>query len=186
MASSSETHPATRNGVLRRHEVLLAGAACGLLGGLVMLLIVTIGAARAGLGPAAPLEAIGSTFVEAEALSSGARMAWGLAVLGSTAAGYGLLFAGIAPREMTTPCAAGLGLGYAILVVGIMTSFLVPWANPGFRDDMQAIGGTWIVAHALYGVTLGFVPAVRRALAGEAPRVPHAGAARKVPAAGER
>lgn len=172
MAGSTDVPTARSGSAMRRYDFLWAGGGCGLLGGLAMLLIVTIGAVRADLGAAAPLEAIGATFVDAEGLSSGARIAWGLAVLALTSAGYGVLYAGLVPRELSTPSAAGLGLGYALLVLGMMMNVFVPWANPTFRGAMQGIGGTWIIAHAVYGLILGLVPAARRALAGERPEHP--------------
>lgn len=158
---------AREGGAFRRHELLSAGVGAGLLGGLLMLVTVMVGASNAGIGALAPLAAVGSTFFGPEALAFGARVTYGVVLLALAASAFGAVFVALVPREMSPACAAGLGAGYALFVVGLMMSAVVPWVNPTFRDDMQVVGGTWIIAHGLYGAVLGLAPVLRRALAGE-------------------
>jgi len=153
---------------MKRHEVLASGIFTGVAGGIVMMAMGMIAATAQGIPPVHPLEVIGESFVGPEALDgTAAKAAFGALVFFLTAAGLGIVFAAIAPRELGTSCAMGLGAGIALFAMGVMMSAIVPWVNPGFRDGFQVIGGWWVVAHAVFGVILGTAPPFRRWLSRE-------------------
>jgi hypothetical protein len=159
MMASAEPRPP---GALRRHDVLVAGISTGVLGGAAMLVAAAVSAVDQGLGAAWALDAIGATFVGPEALDGPARIAYGALVHFAVAAAFGVVFASVVARDFPTTCAMGVGVGAALFVLGIMMSLVVPWANPGFRGEMQAVGGAWVIAHAAFGLALGAAPAIRR------------------------
>ena len=47
-------------------------------------------------------------------------------------------------------------IGFACAVMGVMTSAALPAFNPSLRSEMSELGGSWVLAHAVYGVTVGF------------------------------
>jgi hypothetical protein len=152
---------------LSGHDVLAAGTFAGVLGGIGMIVVAMIGAANQGVSPAHPLMVIGETFVGPEALAGGPKLAFGALVHVLTSAGLGVVVVALIPREYRPACAMGLAAGLVLFAMGFMMSTLVPWVNPGLRGSFQVIGGTWVVAHVVYGVTLGLAPALRRWLARE-------------------
>jgi hypothetical protein len=97
-----------------------------------------------------------------EALDGAAKLAFGAAVHLATAAALGVLYSAVVPRDFPTACAVGVGVGLALFALMFMMPVVVPWANPGFRGAMQAIGGAWVIAHAVFGAVLGAAPALRR------------------------
>lgn len=163
---------------MRQHEVISAGALSGVLGGGVMTALSAIGAALQGDDPSLSLAAIGETLAGGDA--GALKIALGALLHLATCAAIGILFAAVVPREFPTACAAGLGVGIALFTAGAMMSTIVPWANPGFRARIQAIGGTWTIAVAAFGAALGAAPFLRRWISGAAPA---AADRRPVPAA---
>ena len=148
--------------VSRRDEVLWPGMASGLLGGALMALFLMAAAGVVGLGPLYPLQVIGTTLVGPEGLErSVIALSAGLLLHLALSAACGVLFAAFVHRDMPLPCAIGVGVGYAFLVLGVMASLVVPAVSPLFREKMQPIGGSWVIAHAVFGASLGFAPALR-------------------------
>jgi hypothetical protein len=142
--------------------VLASGVLSGISGAFVMLAVTAIGAAWEGIAPEHPLRVIGETFVGPGALDGGAKVAFGAFVHLVTATAFGLLFVSIVPRDFRTASAIGAGVGFSLFALMFMMSLVVPWANPGFRSGMQVVGGSWVLAHAFFGVPLGLTPAFRR------------------------
>ena len=115
-----------------------------------------LAAAATGMDALHAMRAIGATFVGPEALLGGAgSLAYGALLHAATSIAFGLLFVAILPIDLPPLGAAALGTGYAMFVLGIMASAVVPSVNPVFRAQMQPIGGSWVIAHALYGCALG-------------------------------
>jgi len=132
-----------------------------------MAIFLVAAAIRAGMPGLYPLKVIGATFVGPEALGRGSGpVLYGAALHALTSIALGLVFAGLVPRELPPLCGVVVGMGYALLAAGIMASLVVPAVNPAFRGEMQPIGGSWVIAHALFGLALG----LSHALSGRAPR----------------
>jgi hypothetical protein len=148
---------------MKHHEVIAAGILSGVAGGITMMAVLVLAAAAQGIAPLHPLMVVGETFIGPEALDAvAAKVAFGAFVHVLTSAAFGVVFAGIVPRDFRMGCAMGLGAGTALFAMGFMMSTIVPWANPGFRAASQVIGGSWVLAHAVFGVTLGIAPPLRR------------------------
>jgi hypothetical protein len=130
-----------------------------------MIVVAVVGAASQGVPAVQPLQVIGASFVGPEALEGPARIAFGALVHLGTSVAFGVVFAAIVPRDFPTASGIGVGVGWALFGLGFMMSTIVPWANPGFRGEMQDLGGTWVIAHAVFGAVLGMTPALRRRLA---------------------
>jgi hypothetical protein len=126
-------------------------------------------AAAVGLDPLHPIRVIGATFGGPEAsLAGAATVAWGAFVHAAASIAIGLAFVAIFSPEARPLGGAVLGGGYALFVLGIMAAGVVPRVNDVFRVEMQPMGGSWVVAHALYGCVLGLAVAglARRGRAG--------------------
>lgn len=153
---------------MRHHEALAAGIVSGIAAGVAMMAVAMTAAAIQHVSPLLPLQVIGESFVGPEALDGIAEVAFGLLVHLLVSTILGILFAAIVPREFGTTCAMGLGVGITLFAMGFMMSTFVPWVNPGLRGHFQVIGGAWVLAHTVFGVTVGLVPALRRRIAREA------------------
>jgi hypothetical protein len=154
---------------MKGHEVLVSGILSGIAGGVAMLGVAMIGAESQGIEPMHPVKVIGETFVGPGAFDGEAtKIAFGAFVHLVVSGAFGLLVASVVPRDFPAASAVGVGVGFALFGLMFMMTLVVPWANPGFRGNMQDVGGTWIVAHAVFGVVLGTTPALRRWLAREA------------------
>lgn len=167
----SEATPRWREAA-RRHELLAAGALAGLLAGTAMMAVAIAAAAWHGIAPLRPLQLIGETFVGPGALQGAAKVAFGVGVHALVSAFLGVVFASIAPRELAPFAAVGQGEGFALFVMGVMMTIVVPWVNPGFRDGIQVMGGSFALALGVFGVVIGVAPALRRRLSGEATDAP--------------
>lgn len=152
---------------MRHHEVLASGILMGIAGGVAMLAVAMIGATSQGIAAMHPLQVIGESFVGPETFDGTARIAFGAVVHLATSVAFGVLLAAIVPRDFPMASAIGVGVGFALFALMFMMLLVVPWANPGFRRAMQDIGGTWVIAHAVYGAALGMSPALRRWVARE-------------------
>lgn len=146
---------AAAGGAARERGALGSGIVGGLLGGAAMALFMSAAASAAGLPAWQVLRAVGTTFVGAGSLGGTGQVLYGAALHGLVSAAVGLAFAGAVPRDFPPGSAAVLGLGYAFFLAGIMASLVIPAVNPGFREQVQPVGGAFVVAHALYGVVLG-------------------------------
>jgi hypothetical protein len=162
--SMRDVHPAAP-GALRRHDAVTAAAVSSVAGAIAMLAVAMLGAAFQEISLAHPLRLIGESFVGPEALSGAPKIAFGALVHLATSLAFALLFIAIVPRDYGNASAMGVGVGFALFGLMFMMTVVVPWANPGFRSGMQEIGGTWVIAHAVFGVVLGATPAIRRSLA---------------------
>jgi hypothetical protein len=154
-------------GALRRHDAFTAALVAAAAGAVAMAAVAMVGAAVVGIAPSSPLALIGESFVGPEALAGGGKVAYGVLVHVVTSLAFALLFVGVVPRDYRAGSALGVGVGFAMFGLMFMMSVVVPWANPGFRSGMQEIGGTWVIAHAVFGLALGTTPALRRHLARE-------------------
>ncbi|HSB21330.1 MAG TPA: hypothetical protein VLD85_15080 [Anaeromyxobacteraceae bacterium] len=140
---------------LPRQEWLASGVGGGLFAGAVMALFLML-ATGAGTPWGQPFRAIGATFIGAGALEGGAgAIAFGAILHALTSAVLGLGFVALFPRDFPRASGAVVGLGYALFAMAIMTSLVVPAVNPAFASAVQPTGGTWVVAHALFGAVLG-------------------------------
>jgi hypothetical protein len=167
---------------MKRHEVLAAGGLSGVLGGIAMMAAAMVGAATQDLSPEYPLAIIGDTFAGSEG-GAAARAAIGAAIHLVISAGVGVVFAAIVAPDFPTGCAMGLGAGLTLFFLGFMMYAVVPWANPDFREASHVIGGTWVIAHAVFGVSLGVAPPLRRWIRRDASEAASRGAALVSPAA---
>lgn len=146
-----------------RHEVLVSGSATGLAAGVTMMAVAMLGAAVEGLTLAHPARVLGESFVDPGALDGAAKLAYGLLLHVVVSVVMGISFAALVPRDFPLASAIGIGVGYTVLVfMFILMPLIVPWANPGFRDGMQGIGGTWIIGLSVFGTVLGTAPGLRR------------------------
>jgi hypothetical protein len=151
-----------------RHEVLASGAATGVAGAVAMMAILMLGAMIEGLSIAHPARVIGESLIGPDALEGAAKIAYGVFVHVGVSVVMGVVFAALVPRDFPRASAIGMGTGFALLVfMFILMPLIVPWANPGLRDGVQGIGGTWIVGLAVFGAVLGTGPSLRRWLAAE-------------------
>jgi hypothetical protein len=153
---------------MKDHPVLASGVLAGLAGGVAMMAFLAIAAVAAGLSPAQPLADVGESLVGTAATGAAAKVALGAILQLATSVAFAVVFAGVAPRDYTLGCAMGLGTGVALLAMGLMMSLVVPWVNPDFRAAIHVMGGSWVVAHAVYGVTIGTAVPLRRWISGEA------------------
>jgi hypothetical protein len=112
-----------------------------------------------GVGLLSSFELIGATFGGSGAAPTGFLAAmYGMFVHGVTAAGLGILFTALLPSCATCRYATWAGLGFALAVLLAMTFVITPATNPVLRDAIDAIPRSWVIQHALFGVTLGIVP----------------------------
>jgi hypothetical protein len=139
-----------------RQEWLASGVVGGLFAGALMALFLMLAAGAAGTPWGQPFRAIGATFVGAGALEGGAgAVAFGAILHALASAVLGLGFVALFPRDFPRASGAVVGLGYALFAMAIMTSLVVPAVNPAFATAVQPTGGTWVIAHALFGAALG-------------------------------
>jgi hypothetical protein len=148
-------------------SVVVAGLVAGVLGGVAMAVFLMIAAALSGYDPLLPLRPLGATFVGPEALSGGhAYLVYGIFVLLAVGALLGILFAALLPPGHRFASGAVIGLGYAWFMMALLVSLVVPAVNPEFRSSSRLLGGSWVIATALYGATFGIVPRLRARLRG--------------------
>jgi hypothetical protein len=139
-----------------RTGVVATGAMHGLVAGVGMGVVLIVAAAYAKTPALHPFMAIGATFVGPEALEGGTGVAMYGAALHLLLSGLlGVGFVALIPPDMPRVSAIGVGVGYAFLVLGIMASLVVPPVNSVFRAEMQHIGGSWVIAHGVFGAMLG-------------------------------
>lgn len=157
---------------MRRHEVVSSGIILGVVGGIAMLTAAMTSAVREELAPIHPLMVIGESFIGPDAFQGAARISFGALIHVATSVTLGVVIAAVIPRDHTVTCGMALGAGLALFAMGFMMSTIVPLVNPGFRAGFQPIGGSWVIAHILFGMTVGIAPALRRSLARERRALP--------------
>jgi hypothetical protein len=140
-----------------RSTILVPGFAAGLLGGLAMAVWMIASAMIEGMEPLAALRPMGHTFAGSEPLGEGAAvLLYGLALHMLFSGGIGVLFTALLPRDLEPRFAWVMCVGFAFVVMAIMTSSVLPAYNPSLRAEMPELGGSWVLAHAAYGATVGF------------------------------
>lgn len=153
------------------HEALASRIVSGVAGAVAMIVVIQVGALSAGMALERPLQVIGWTFVGPDGVGAvAASVALGALAHLTAAVVLALVFTAIVAPDRDRTSSVGVGVGFALFALGIMMSVVVPWANPGFRGEMQAIGGTWVIAHAVFGAVLGLRPGLRRARVGATSR----------------
>jgi len=146
-------------------ELVVGAGAAGLAGGLAMAVVLAIGGAIGDADVVAQLRAVGLTFLGPDAADAGAALlAWGLLLHLVVSVLLAIVFAWILPVGFPFGSAAVVGIGYAWVVMAITTSAFLPAVNPTLRDEMTALGGTWVLAHAAFGLALGLGPRLRQRL----------------------
>jgi hypothetical protein len=154
-------------GAMSRHEVLASGILTGIAGGVAMMAVAMIGAASQDLEATRALRVMGESLVGPEALGPAGKIAFGAAVHLATSIALGTLLASILARDFPMASAIGVGVSFGLGVLMVMMTLVVPLVNPGFREGMQDIGGTWVIAHAVFGAAVGMAPALRRRIVRE-------------------
>lgn len=150
----------------------LPGVVAGVVAGVVMAAYLVLAAVLQELEPFTALTPMGATFRGADAAAGGAgALLFGVSLHLAVSALFGLIFALALPRDFTPGSSAFLGIGFAFVVMGFMTSLVVPPVNPVLEDSFHDLGGSWVIAHALFGLTTGYtVQRLRRAVPAGAPR----------------
>lgn len=146
----------------RRGEILLAGGAAGVAGGIVMILWMILAAVVDDRGPLSALEPIGLTFLGDSAVEGTPLVTvWGIFLHLAVAAAFGVLFTAMLGPGFPFGSAFIIGVGYAWVILSVAASLVLPVVNPTLRDHMPALGGAWVIASALYGAALGLGPPLR-------------------------
>ncbi|MBL8957608.1 MAG: hypothetical protein JNK82_42935 [Myxococcaceae bacterium] len=144
-------------------EVIKAGAAAGVIGGLAMAVFAMGATTLLGQGPFAVPQLIGATFRGPEALLSGwGVIAWGVLLHLVTSAAYGTLFATLVRRDTPRGIATLAGVAFALGIFVLMMFVVVPVVDPVMASRAAMMVGTMLVMHVLYGVGLGLSPYFRR------------------------
>lgn len=138
-------------------SVVLAGVVAGVVGGVVMAAYLVLAAALQDMEPFTALALMGATFRDAAAPAGGAgSLLLGVSLHLGVSALIGLLFALILPRDFTRGSAAFICIGLSFMVMAFMTSLIVPAVNPVLKDGFHDLGGSWVIAHVLFGLTAGY------------------------------
>ena len=141
-----------------RGSLVFAGPAAGIAGGLAMAAYLMLSGAFTGSGPLAAVEPMGAAFADPAEFEGGGRaVLLGIVLHLGISALVGLTFAGLLPRDFSSREAGVMCIGFAFVVMGFMTSFVVPTANPVLKSHFHDLGGSWVVAHALFGFATGYV-----------------------------
>jgi hypothetical protein len=169
MATRLEVTAAPTRTAARPGDSVAMGTILGLLAGVAMGLVLLVAAWWVGMPALHPFLAVGASFLGPEALEGGAGIVlYGAALHLLLSAALGVCFVALVPRDMPPVSAAGIGIGFALLALGVIASVLVPVVNPVFRAEMQPMGGAWVIAHFVYGLVLGVLFAVGRRSAAQA------------------
>lgn len=146
-----------------RNDLLWSGGAGGLLAGGAMMGWAIAASASAGLPPSRAITLTAATFLGRDALEGGVQTVLAGALLWFVVSvALALVFGAVIPRDFPFGSAAILGVGYSFFVLAFMTSSLLPRVNTLMLDEMQEMGGAWVLAYAVFGVGLAFVPLLRR------------------------
>jgi hypothetical protein len=135
----------------RSRGAVVAGGVAGLAGGGAMAGALVIAALAVDAPALVAFHAIGDVVPGLEDGSAAATIA-GILAHAAVSAALGVVFAGLTPRDFSPACTAGVGVGYALLVMGLSIGLLLP---ESFVRELHEIGGSWVIAHAVYGAALG-------------------------------
>ncbi len=162
----AETERAPAVGHASGKVTLEVGIVAGIIGGMLMAGLTMMATAAGGMGLLAPLKLIAATFFGKEATAGGAGVLLvGLMLHMTNAAALGVIFAALIRRIEGGGAAVAAGLAFGIAVWLATTFVALPVADPIMRTAVAAIPGVWFVAHVLFGVGVGSVPALRRKFA---------------------
>lgn len=135
----------------RPRGAVAAGGLAGLAAGGAMAATLVVAALLADAPALLAFQAIGEVIPGIPAGGAGATVA-GVLAHGVVSAGLGVVFAAIVPRDFPAPCLAGVGVGLALLAMGFAIAVFLP---DRFVWALHAIGGSWVIAHGVYGTVLG-------------------------------
>jgi hypothetical protein len=153
-------------------DLVIVGAVAGLTSGLAMALWGMLTSIYHGVGLLSFFEMIGATFMGANAAEGGlGQAAYGFLIHAATSAGLGILFTAFLPQSATRGFAAAAGLGFGMAALLAMTFVVTPIVNPVLRHTVEALPKSWLIQHALFGLTLGLVPLYWRSYSDEGVRV---------------
>jgi hypothetical protein len=145
----------------RKHDVRVAGVVGGIAAGAAMMVAAMVGASVEDLRLARPLELPALMFLGDDA-EGGAAALLGLLIWFAVSAVLGAIFASVVPSDFPFASSAMLGVGYAFILLALMSNVALPAVNPAMRAEMTVMGGGWVIAYAVFGVVLGVVPYLRR------------------------
>ncbi|HJU72729.1 MAG TPA: hypothetical protein VJ717_03215 [Gemmatimonadaceae bacterium] len=144
-------------------DTLIVGAIAGLTAGLAMALWGVLTSIWHGLDLLASFQMIGATFLGPDATEAGLGMTlYGVVLHAMTAAAFGILFTMFLPQNSTTKYASAAGLGFGMAILLAMTFVVTPIVNPVLRHTVASLPKSWVIQHALFGLTLGIVPTLWR------------------------
>jgi hypothetical protein len=162
--ATATTAAAEQRGVERprRGEILVAGGAAGLAGGVLIILFMMLAALLDDRSALSALRPVGLTFLGDSAVEGTPLVtAWGIFVLLVVSALFGMVFTTLLAPGFPYGSSFVIGVGYAWVLMSVAAALVLPLVNPTLRDHMPALGGAWVIAHALYGVAVGAGPPLR-------------------------
>lgn len=153
-------------------DTVIVGAVAGIAAGLAMSLWAMLTSIWHGVGLLASFELIGATFMGSGPIDAGlGTIAYGLVVHTLMSAALGVLFTVLLPQDIPCRHACLAGLVYGLAVMLAMTFVITPIVNPVMREAVTLLPKSWLIQHALFGVSLGLVPLLWRHCADESVRV---------------
>jgi hypothetical protein len=151
-------------------KVLEGGMVAGLIGGFLVALWSMASAAAAGYGFLFPFNLIGATFNGPEALVGGTGvMLWGLSVHLTASVVFGILYAFMVKPDMQNTTSLLGGVIYGMVIAGLMTYVVLPWANPVLHVRVSMMPSSWFFIHALFGLGVASAPMLERHLGKQVP-----------------
>ncbi|MGQ0540162.1 MAG: hypothetical protein ACT4R6_14560 [Gemmatimonadaceae bacterium] len=153
-------------------ETLLAGTFAGLTGGAAMALWAVLTSVWHGMDILAPMRLIGTTFLGADAVASGFwTLLFGFFLHTAASATLGILFATLLPASTSSGVTTLGGVAFAAMVFIAMTYVIVPAVSPVMHEAIGMTPRSWVIQHALFGLSLAAIPSYRAAFARESVRV---------------
>ncbi len=147
-------------------EIVKAGSAAGLTGGVLMAAFAMVATTLLGQGPFAVPQLIGAAFRGPEALLKGPGViVWGVVLHLVVSAAFGTLFATLVRRDTPRGIAMLAGAAFALGIFILMMFVIVPVVDPVMANRVSMMIGSMLVMHVLYGVGLGLSPFFRRVFA---------------------
>jgi hypothetical protein len=142
-----------------------AGVLVGLVSGVLMALVAMVHCWAVGLGFWLPMKLVSGVYMGVHALlGNGGVVVVGTLTHSLTAIGWGIVFGAITRGSLDPRLAATVGVAFGVAVWVIMTYLVLPWANPTMLVRAQLAMGWFVFYHLMYGLSLGFSPAVARRL----------------------
>lgn len=157
---------------LKQRDIVIVGAIAGVTAGLAMAFWGVLTSVSHGMDLLAMFQMTGATFLGADATGAGFfKTLYGFALHVIASAAFGVLFTAFLPVDSTPKQAAARGLGFAMVILLTMTFIVTPIISPVLRHTVATLPKSWIIQHALFGVTLGLVPLIWRLYNDEGIRV---------------